>query len=79
MITNLDEIQITSDQERVLLLIRQLGLKQYELAEMLGYNPVYFESVINGRAPFTKAFKVRINHFLETYQKENLMKWKRPV
>jgi plasmid maintenance system antidote protein VapI len=65
VLKRLQDVRVETDSDRVVLLIRQLNIKQYELAEELGYSKVYLESVINGRAPFTKAFRKRIDNYLE--------------
>lgn len=70
MISQFRDVKIRSDHDRLILLIRQLGLKQYEFARELGYTPSYLESIINGRSPFTNALKKRIDIYLMNRQKE---------
>lgn len=70
MVRRLKDVTVQSDQDRVILLIRHLNIKQYQLAKELGYSKVYFESVINGRAPFTDSFRKRIDNFLAIREKE---------
>ncbi|WP_028393952.1 helix-turn-helix domain-containing protein [Bacillus cihuensis] len=65
-IATLDDVHVQTDVDRLFLLIRKLGMKQYEFAKELGYSPMYVESVINGRSPFTKSFRKRINTYLMT-------------
>ncbi|TYS60677.1 helix-turn-helix transcriptional regulator [Bacillus infantis] len=68
MIMKLQDVSIQSDTDRLILLLRHLGMKQYELAEELGYARAYVEAVINGRSPFTDSFKKRIEEYLESRQ-----------
>lgn len=70
MITKLQDVTIQSDLDRLVLLIRHLGMKQYEFAREIGYNPAYLESVINRRVPFTDSCQQRIDSYLEKCQKE---------
>jgi len=70
LITKLSDIQIENDADRVVLLLRKIGIKQYQFAQGIGYSPGYVESVINGRAPISKTFHNRINLYLERKIKE---------
>lgn len=54
-----------NDADRVVLLIRQLGMKQYEFARLIDYSPAYLESVLNQRQPFTKGLRDNVNAFLK--------------
>ncbi|WP_282155791.1 helix-turn-helix transcriptional regulator [Cytobacillus gottheilii] len=65
MVKKLEDVNVQNDTDRVVLLMRQLNVKQYEFAKELGYSKVYLESVINGRAPFTNSFRQRINEYLD--------------
>lgn len=71
LVTKLRDVEIKSDIDRLILLMRHLGIKQYELAKELGYARVYVESVINGRSPLTAPFQRRIDEYLVKRQKEN--------
>lgn len=65
VIRRLEDIKIESDRDRLILLMKKLNLKQYELAKQLGYNRVYVESIVNGRSPITESFLHRLNEYLE--------------
>ncbi len=72
MIKSINEVEIQSEVDRLVLLMRQLGYRQYEFAKLLDYTPSYFESVINGRVPFTESFRERINDFLTKRAEEQV-------
>ncbi len=70
LITRLKDVEIKSDLDRLVLLIKHLGIKQYEFARELGYSAVYVESVINGRSPLTAAFHKRVDSYLNRIETE---------
>jgi transcriptional regulator with XRE-family HTH domain len=73
VIRKLQDVEIQSNLDRLVLLIRHLGIKQYEFARELGYTPVYVQAVINGRVPITLSFLERVDQFLEKRHKERAL------
>ena len=69
-----DQIQALDDVEKIILIRKRLGLKQYEFSKLLGYTPNHLANVENYKSPISKKLKTKIEEFLLEYQREDEIK-----
>ncbi|MEI2356277.1 helix-turn-helix domain-containing protein [Mesobacillus zeae] len=65
MVSNLNEIQLMGDSERLIILRKRLCMSQFQMAKDLSISPSYLGQVERGELPFSPALKARINNYLE--------------
>jgi transcriptional regulator with XRE-family HTH domain len=71
MVSNLNDIKLADDAERLIILRKRLSLSQFQLAKDLGISSSYLGQVERGELPFSPHLKVRINDFLKRVKEFN--------
>lgn len=61
----LEEIFCLDDVEKLLVLRKRLGLKQHELARIIGIHSNYLSAIESYKAPLTTKMKDKINQYIK--------------
>ncbi|MFE7064208.1 helix-turn-helix transcriptional regulator [Sutcliffiella sp. NPDC057660] len=69
----LEEIEFASDVEKLMVLRKRLGLKQYEFAKMVGISTNYLVAVENYRQPFSRKLKKKVDDYLKRVEMEHII------
>ncbi|WP_368502726.1 helix-turn-helix domain-containing protein (plasmid) [Alkalihalophilus sp. As8PL] len=64
MTTKFDSIHVENDVEKLFLLRKRYGLKQYQLAELIGYSSNHIAHIENNQAMISDRMKDRIDKII---------------
>lgn len=67
-----DHIYIESDVEKLYLLRKRYGLKQYQLAELIGYSTNHIAHVENNQATISKKMKERLDKIIPELERKGI-------
>lgn len=62
-----NQIQALNDVEKMILIRKRLGLKQYEFSKLVGYTPNHLANVENYKSPVSKKLKEKAEELLVEY------------